>query len=148
MKYSLNWLKEHLDGEIPAIAILAREVTLRAFEVEEVEAHGGDTLMEIKVLPDRAHDALSHRGMAREIGALLGARRRLAVPFLAVRSTEVSVVRVEVEDSALCPRYIATRIDGVTVGATPKAVVDKLEAIGARSINPIGRSAPSLITDP
>jgi phenylalanyl-tRNA synthetase beta chain len=35
---------------------------------------GADTIFEIKILPDRAHDALSHVGMAREIAALTGSK--------------------------------------------------------------------------
>ncbi|KKQ81378.1 MAG: hypothetical protein UT03_C0004G0017, partial [Candidatus Moranbacteria bacterium GW2011_GWD2_38_7] len=31
-----------------------------------------DKTLEIKILPDRAHDAMSHVGMAREIAALEG----------------------------------------------------------------------------
>ncbi len=137
MKYSYNWLKEHLEGELPELGTVVREVTLRAFEVEEIEERGGDTVLEIKVLPDRAHDALSHRGMAREIGALLGAPRRPRVLEAVSRDKSVSAVRVVIEDKALCPRYIATRVDNVSVGATPKKIGDILQSIGARSINNI-----------
>lgn len=137
MKYSLHWLQQHLASPLPDITTLAREVTLRAFEVEEVEEKNGDTLMEIKVLPDRAHDALSHRGMAREIGGLLGIARKEQGAEAVTRDASVSSVRVTVEESALCPRYIATRIDGVTIGTTPKEIAEKIEAVGGRSINNI-----------
>lgn len=137
MKYSYNWLKEHLEGELPDIDTIVREVTLRAFEVEETQKKEHDTLLEIKVLPDRAHDALSHRGMAREIGALLGIARRTTLYEHAVSNASVPSVRVVVEDKALCPRYIARRIDHVTVGASPKEIAAKLESVGGRSINNI-----------
>ena len=135
MKYSRNWLQEHLATPLPPLATLAKEVTLRAFEVEEVEEHGDDALLEIKVLPDRAHDALSHRGMAREIGALLGVARKERVYNSVTRSAPVQEVKVVVEDSALCPRYLATRIDGVTVMDSPGALKSKIEVLGGRSIN-------------
>ncbi len=137
MKYSLNWLKEHLDGGLPATDSLVSEVTLRAFEVEETEAHGDDTVMEIKVLPDRAHDALSHRGMAREIGGLLGVSRKERAAKKPARDASVPRVRVAISEPELCMRYIATRVDGVTIGAAPKEIAAKLAAIGGRSINNI-----------
>lgn len=137
MKYSYNWLKEHLEGELPDIATVMREVTLRAFEVEEVEEKESDTLLEIKVLPDRAHDALSHRGMAREIGALLGVSRQPQRHGEAARDVRVESVGVVVEEKTLCPRYIATRINNVSVGKTPEGIAAKLESVGGRSINNI-----------
>ncbi len=137
MKYSLNWIKEHLGEELSEINTVVREVTLRAFEVEEVTEKGDDTILEIKVLPDRAHDALSHRGMAREIGALLGVARKNRERADQPRSGVTPPVRVVVEDSKLCPRYVATRIDNVNVGPTQREIAEKLESVGGRSINNI-----------
>ncbi len=137
MKYSLNWLQEHLATPLPDITTIAREVTLRAFEIEEIEEKGGDTILEIKVLPDRAHDALSHRGMAREIGALLGVSRKERKYDEVQRDAGVPLVRVTIDDAKLCQRYIATRVDNVTIGATPKEMAAKVEAAGGRSINNI-----------
>src|SRR3989344_3047838 len=135
MKYSLNWLEEHCASALPDITTLAREVTLRAFEIEEIEKRGDDTLLEIKVLPDRAHDALSHRGMAREMGALLGVLRKERQFAAVKRAAGVAPVRVVITDAKLCPRYIATRVDNVTIGTTPKDMATKIEAVGGRSIN-------------
>lgn len=137
MKYSLNWLKKHCGSALPDITTIAREVTLRAFEIEEIAEKGGDTILEIKVLPDRAHDALSHRGMAREIGALLGVPRKERNYDEAKRTAGVPTVRVVIEDAKICPRYIATRIDNVTIGATPKEMAAKIEAVGGKSISNI-----------
>ena len=137
MKYSLNWLQEHLDEALPNVALLAKKVTIQAFEVEETEIRGDDKVLEIKVLPDRAHDALSHRGMAREIGALLNVKRKARDIKSAVHDASVAEVKVVIEDSKLCMRYIAVRVDGVEIGASPKDIADKLTVIGSRSINNI-----------
>ena len=156
MKYSLNWLQEHLLNPLPDITTLSREVTLRAFEVEEIEKTDTDYLMEIKVLPDRAHDALSHRGMAREMGALLGIPphpqcqvRDLTLGALfgtpplvhdvdeLLRDASILPIRVSVADTTLCPRYIATRIDNISVQPSASAIASKLVRIGGRSINNI-----------
>jgi phenylalanyl-tRNA synthetase beta chain len=130
MKYSLNWLQEHLATPLPDTTLLAREVTLRAFEVEEVEQVGDDHLLEIKVLPDRAHDALSHRGMAREIGGLFGIARKERVYTAVERDATVPVVRVTIEEPLLCMRYVATRVNNVTITPSPKELAQKIEAMG------------------
>ena len=44
-------------------------------------------------------------------------------------------VHVRVDDSDGCLRYCATVIRGVTVGPSPEWLVQRLEAIGIRSIN-------------
>ena len=44
-------------------------------------------------------------------------------------------VNVTIEDPALCARYIATIIEGVTVGPSPEWMQDRLRAAGMRPIN-------------
>lgn len=136
MQYSLDWIKRHVIGDLPDTETLVASVTISAFEVEETETKGKDTVMEIKVLPDRAHDALSHRGMAREIVALTPGlkRKEIALPSI-TRDASVAAPRVTIADPSRCMRYIATRIDGVTIAPSGDALRHPLEAIGARSIS-------------
>ncbi len=109
----------------------------------------GDSQLNLDVLPNRP-DLLSHRGMAREVSALLGmpmARGDLseaalgevmAVPVM--RDTQQAVadgVSVRLEDAANCTRYNAIVLRGVAVGASPDWLRERLEAVGARSINNI-----------
>ena len=138
MNYSYKWLQEHIVAALPSVEELVRTVTIKSFEVEGVEKRAdGDAIFEMKVLPDRAHDALSHRGMAREIAALFGLpRKERKVEDVAVDAS-VASVKVSVEDAKLCPRYIGVRVDGITVGPTPEAIAAKLVSIGGRSINNI-----------
>ncbi|MDO8521021.1 MAG: phenylalanine--tRNA ligase subunit beta [bacterium] len=137
MKYSYKWLQEHLDRPLPEAEELARTITMKSFEVEGVEPHGDDTILDIKVLPDRAHDALSHRGMAREIVALFGLNTKEREAKAATPDPSVSAVRVSIEDPKRCPRYIGVRVDGVTVGTSPEWLQNKLASVGQRSINNI-----------
>jgi len=45
---------------------------LHLCEVESIEkTEDGDSVFDIKILPDRAHDLLSHQGVARELASLL-----------------------------------------------------------------------------
>ena len=72
MIFSYNWLKSFFDDKFPDIKTLTQALTMRAFEVEDVEKKGEDWAMDISVLPNRGADCLSHIGMAREIGAIGG----------------------------------------------------------------------------
>ncbi len=139
MKYSYRWLGEHLERPLPPVDDLVRTVTIKSFEVEGVEsvAGRGDSILEMKVLPDRAHDALSHRGMAREVSALFGIPRKERVITPATIDPSVQKVPVHITDATLCPRYIGVRVDGVKVGTSPEAIAEKITAIGGRSINNI-----------
>lgn len=139
MKYSYTWLQEHLAQPLPGVEELARTITIKAFEVEGMEkfAATNDTVLDIKVLPDRAHDALAHRGMAREIAALFGSKRKEREMKTHERDEQVAAVRVEVEEKELCPRYIGVRVDGVEIGPSPEWLQTKLASIGQRSINSI-----------
>ncbi len=72
MKVSHAWIQQYFETPIPSAEKLAELFTFHAFEVEGVEKVGGDTVIDVKVLPDRAHYALSHRGIASEVAALTG----------------------------------------------------------------------------
>lgn len=72
MKISYKWLKKYIP-EIPNEEELANLITFKICELEEVEKlPNGDTVFDMKILPDRAHDLLSHRGVAKEIAGILG----------------------------------------------------------------------------
>ena len=71
MKFSYNWLQSFFDKKLPKPDELAELLTMHSFEVEEVEKKGGDYILDIDILPNRAHDCLSHLGVARECAALL-----------------------------------------------------------------------------
>jgi len=66
-----------LQSEIPAIAgmgilELRESLAMLGFPVDAVETHGGATVLEVDVTANRG-DALSHRGLARDLAAKLGA---------------------------------------------------------------------------
>ena len=67
MLVSFDWLKEYL-GDTDLTAEKAAELLgNHAFEIEEIEEKGGDTLIDVDILPNRSSDCLSHRGIAREL---------------------------------------------------------------------------------
>ena len=107
----------------------------------------GDSQLNLDVLPNRP-DLLSHRGMAREVSALLNVPMELAdlsqsehdvvaaVPLTHGAITAMADgVTVSIDDIASCPRYMAIVIRGVTIGLSPDWLRERLEAVGSRSIN-------------
>ncbi|HEY0980471.1 MAG TPA: phenylalanine--tRNA ligase subunit beta [Candidatus Paceibacterota bacterium] len=133
MKYSYNWLQTHIEEKFPPIEELEQKIIFHAFEVEGVEAVGADTVMEIKVLPDRAGDCLSHFGMARELAGLLGLTLKQKTPLLVTAQNPYPVTI----ESDWCNRYIAIHIEGVSVGPSPDWLKERLESVGQKSINNI-----------
>ena len=74
MKVSYNWLQEYISGKLPKPERIAELLTMHSFEVESVEKIGNDFILDVKVLPNRAHDCLSHIGIAREAAAIIESR--------------------------------------------------------------------------
>ena len=119
MKISYNWLKEYVK-DLPKPERMADLLTMHSFEVENIERAGNDYIFEIDILPNRAHDCLSHIGVARECSALL--KSKLQTPKIKLQESNQKVsefIKLEVKDSEACPRYIARVITDVKVGSSP-----------------------------
>jgi len=56
---------------LPGVGAVAEALINHAFEVEEMVEKDGDMEMDIKILPDRASDAKSVLGVAREVSAVM-----------------------------------------------------------------------------
>ncbi len=66
-----------------------------------------DTVLEIGITPNRP-DAMSHIGIAREVGAIL--KKKLKLPAVKLKESKKGIKKfasVTVEDSNDCPRYTA-----------------------------------------
>ncbi len=136
MKVSYKWLQTYFDEKIPTPEKLADLFTFRAFEVEGVEPYGSDFVIDIKILPDRAHYALCHKGIAEEVSVITGIPcKKKELSDLVVSSTRPLIITVA--DSSFCPRYTGRVVESVTVTDSPQFIKEALEAIGARSINNI-----------
>ena len=105
----------------------------------------GDSRLVVDVLPNRP-DLLSHLGMAREVAAVtggsmslpdIGATSASAIPETRRfrRAGNAGGVVLHLEDAKLARRYAGVVIRGVKVGPSPQWLVDRLAAVGARSIN-------------
>ena len=138
MKYSYSWLKEYVP-QIPEPKKLVELLNMRAFEVEEADIINKDTILDIKVLPNRAFDCLSHIGMAREIGAIAGIEYKVSsIKHKEAKDLKIKdFLKVEVKDKKLCPRYSARVIVDIEVGESPQWLKDRLIVCGLRPINNI-----------
>lgn len=141
MKISRPWLQRFFEKPLPPIEELAEALTFHAFEIEEIDTStslsaGGET-MEVKVLPDRAGYALSHRGVAYELSAILKLPLKsdlLREPIPEWPTTDKLVIKTD-KDYVL--RHTGALVQGVKVGPSPAWLVEALEAVGQRSINNI-----------
>jgi phenylalanyl-tRNA synthetase beta chain len=133
MKVSRNWLQEYFESALPSVEELADVLTFHSFEIEEII---GTDVLDVKILPDRAADCLSHRGIAREIGAVLD----VAVIGDSLREEiqpypDSQLLEVTIDDEKKCLRYVGAVMQGVKVGPSPAWLKESLEAVGQRSIN-------------
>ncbi|MBP6888715.1 MAG: C40 family peptidase [Candidatus Pacebacteria bacterium] len=149
MKFSKKWLQDYIDidfGNEVLVShafsdrLVVETLNRKAFEVEEVVQLPNDTIFDIKVLPNRAHDALGHHGMAYELCASLGLtfkKEKEVVEDISFLDPVILSPLVSIEDEVACTRFMSMRIDGVKVGESPVWLKERLEAIGQRSINNI-----------
>lgn len=135
MKVVYDWLKDYC-GELPPVKETEDLLTFHAFEIEGSEEVEGETVIDVKILPDRAADCLSHRGIAHEIAALTG-KTLVQDPLKSVPSLSPATdkITVDIEDTENCRRFTAALVTGVRVGESPEWLKKRLVALGQRSIN-------------
>lgn len=96
-----------------------------------------DTVLDIDVLPNRGHDALSHEGIASEIIALENSKSKIKDSKL----TDLKVKKISKLDISIntdkCSRYIGIKIKGVKIGKSPAFIKSRLIACGIKPINNI-----------
>lgn len=100
-----------------------------------------DYIFEIGLTPNRM-DAMSHLGVARDVAAYLTHHQketRVKQPYSNgfKADNQDATVKVTIENTTDCLRYAGVTITGVTVSPSPEWLVNKLTAIGVRSINNI-----------
>lgn len=112
-----------------------------------------DAVLDIDVLPNRAHDCLCHLGVAREAAAITGKEFIKFDSTGIIGSTDFSrslssgvtrglemtknILEVEIREKELCRRYSAAVVKGVTVKESPKFIQVRLASVGLRPINNI-----------
>jgi len=135
MIFSYNWLKKYV-SDLPAPEAVEQAIIFHAFEVESLEKTADDYLLDIKILPDRNHDCLCHRGVARELSAILNLnfQEEVGEDLVVGKDPELEV---KIESPEFCRRYVGLRVKGVETNTSPDWLAKPLEAIGQRSISNI-----------
>jgi phenylalanyl-tRNA synthetase beta chain len=131
MKVSRDWLQKFFEAPLPESQTLADILTFHSSEVEEIKGE----MLDVKILPDRACYALSHRGIASELAAALDLSLKDDPLVAPLPEYPESGIAVTVCDDTLVPRYTAALVRGVNVGPSPDWLRDALESVGQRSIN-------------
>lgn len=99
------------------------------------EVWPAQTVIELELTPNRA-DAFSVLGVARDLAAKLGVP--MSLPHVGADAGDPDVddgLRLEVADSAACPRFTLRRIEGVRVGPSPVWLQRRLAGVGLRPRN-------------
>lgn len=136
MKFSYNWLQFFFEKKLPKPDELAEVLTMHSFEVEEVEERGEDYILDVDILPNRAHDCLSHLGVAREIAALTNSKLKNPSSGLARLGREnKKLLNVKIQDKDLCPRYTAYVVGGVKITESPEWIKERLASMEQKPIN-------------
>lgn len=95
-----------------------------------------DQTLEFSILPNRAHDCLGHRGLAREICALEGRKiQEVGHKMRKMAGGKEGGLKVEIRDKKRCRRYIGAVLEGVKVGAAPGFIQRRLLSAGMEPIN-------------
>jgi phenylalanyl-tRNA synthetase beta chain len=124
-----------LAEDAEGLLILPQEAQVGQGLAQHLGRAGGDVVYDLEITPNRP-DLNSVIGIAREISALTG--NPLRWPAVEEKTADVetrSLVRVEIREPELCPRYVARIVRGVKVGPSPGWLKNRLEQVGIRSIS-------------
>ena len=135
MNVSYEWLKQYVTTNL-GYREAAEALTHVGLNVDDIaDLPGGDARLLVEVTSNRP-DCLGHIGVARELAAAVGTTvRHPEVACEESGESAADLVKVEIEDLALCPLYTARVIRGVKIGPSPAWLARRLEAIGIRPVN-------------
>ena len=95
-----------------------------------------DTILETDLTPNRAHDAASHIGVARELAALFNVDvEEPALLPLPTAEHPSEQWRIDIRDNLLCRRYLGVVVDNLASAPSPLWLQVRLIASGGKPIN-------------
>ncbi|MFA6393069.1 MAG: phenylalanine--tRNA ligase subunit beta [Candidatus Paceibacterota bacterium] len=166
MKFSHNWLQNYFEEKLPTPEIISDGIIFHSFEVDDMipiysdekklknsdnqgqsvmnQSYISDYIFEIKILPDRAHDCLSHWGIAKEISMIFDLKiKEKDYKKFEAQSTNL---KIDIEDDK-CLRYMGRVVRNIKVGESPEWLKENLKAIGQKPINNIVDAANFVMFD-
>ena len=147
MKYLHSWIQEYVEDQIPKGENFVKVISTNAFEVEEyfeIENNTStssvtgkkDYIYDLNVLPNRAHDALSHYYIAKEVAALFGFKmKEKKFENFSINKTDSDFIKIA--DPKACTRFMGCKVNNIVVKDSPEFIKYRLESIGQKSINNI-----------
>ena len=148
MKYLHSWIQEYVEDQIPKGDDFVKVISTNAFEVEEyfeIENNTStssvtgkkDYIYDLNVLPNRAHDALSHYYIAKEVAALFNFKLKKIDDknIFSINKTDSDFIKIA--DPKACTRFMGCKINNIVVKDSPEFIKYRLESIGQKSINNI-----------
>ncbi len=111
--------------------LLLPEDTPVGEDANKILGLGEDYIIDIEITPNRG-DALSVRGLAREIGAIFGVKRKEKFPVVSIAEEEIPEIEI-ISDK--CNRYRGIVIKGVEIKSSPWDIQLKLIKSGQNPIN-------------
>jgi phenylalanyl-tRNA synthetase beta chain len=140
MRLSPSWIRDFVDLSVDDRR-LAEDLTAIGIGVEGISGSGADTVFEVEIGTNRP-DAMNHYGVAREAAAVYGVElKKLSprgdLPLLAkeARNGAPQPFPITVEEPALCPRFSARVLRGVTIKASPEKIAHRLHLLDQRPIS-------------
>jgi phenylalanyl-tRNA synthetase beta chain len=123
------------------IIIITEDVTPGTAAAAYYNIPEADHTIEIGLTANRM-DAQSHMGVAKDVCAYLsnkhGKLYTQIVPSAALPTITASAkneISIDIKDSELCRRYVGAELHNIKVTASPDWLVERLQAVGVRSIN-------------
>ena len=146
MKFSLDWLSDFVDVAAAGGAEGVRRLLAQAgLPVEAVEAAGSDAILDVEITPNRP-DAMSHRGLAREVAAMAGLSLKGLPAEASAKAGEGGAFQtsgppveqlssVTIEVPRLCRRFGARVVSGIGGAPSVERIRSRLASIGAKPIS-------------
>jgi phenylalanyl-tRNA synthetase beta chain len=146
MKFSLDWLSDFVDVVAAGGADGVRRLLAQAgLPVAAVESAGRDTILDVEITPNRP-DAMSHRGLAREVAAMAGLNRKGLPAEASAKAGEGGELKtsgppveeltsVTIDVPRLCRRFGARVVSGIGGAGAIERVRSRLASIGAKPIS-------------
>ena len=135
MKILTSWLRDYLPGIPVDDATLAADLTLRGIAVDGIFPlpNTADSVFEMDITTNRV-DAMNHYGVAREAAIIYSLPLPPLSPKLPAPQSG-SAFPVQIDEPALCGRFTARVLRGITIRESPKELRDGFAALGLKPIS-------------
>jgi phenylalanyl-tRNA synthetase beta chain len=145
MKLSLGWIGDFVElpdfSNLGTLDKIVERLTMAGLAVESFSVditEKGDvdpeqTVIDFDITTNRP-DAMNHYGVAREVSALYDLPLKPIAPKLPPSQGD-SEVTIDIQEAALCPRFTAREIRGVTIRPSLPNIASRLQLLDQRPIS-------------